>query len=39
MTLEAREQISLNLANQVKTIIGLEKLPTPLKSDLFLEAA
>lgn len=39
MTLEAREQISLNLAKQVKAIIGLEKLPTPLKSDLFLEAA
>lgn len=39
MTIEAREQVSLNLAKQVKAIIGLEKLPTPLKPDLFLEAA
>lgn len=38
MTSEAREQVSLNLAKQVKAIIGLEKLPTPLKPDLFLEA-
>lgn len=38
MSLKAREQVSLNLAKQVKTIIGLEQLPTPLKPDLFLEA-
>lgn len=39
MTLAAREQVSLNLAKQVKAIIGLEKLPTPIEPDLFLEAA
>lgn len=38
MSPKAREQISLNLAKQVKAIIGLEQLPTPLKPDLFLEA-
>ncbi len=38
MTLKAREQLSLQLAQQAKNIIGLEKLPAAVTPDIFLEA-
>jgi uncharacterized RDD family membrane protein YckC len=38
MTPKAKKEISLQLANQTKAIIGLEKLPTPMEPDIFLEA-
>lgn len=38
MTLKAREQLSLQLAQQAKNIIGLEKLPPAVTPDIFLEA-
>ena len=38
MTPKAKKEVSLQLANQTKAIIGLDKLPTPMESDVFLEA-
>ncbi len=38
MTPKAKEEVSLNLANQTKAIIGLNKLPTRVEVDVFLEA-
>ena len=38
MTPKAKEQVSLQLAKQTKVIIGLDKLPTPVEPDVFLEA-
>jgi len=38
MTPKAKKDISLQLANQTKAIIGLDKLPTPIETDVFLEA-
>ncbi|MFN6565148.1 MAG: RDD family protein [Nostoc sp. ChiSLP01] len=38
MSLKARASLSLNLAEQVKSIINLEKLPENLTPDVFLEA-
>ncbi len=38
MSLKAKEQVSLQLAQQTKAIIGLDKLPTPVEPDVFLEA-
>lgn len=35
---QAREKVSLELAKQTKAIIGLNKLPTPIEPDVFLEA-
>ncbi len=35
---QAREKVSLELAKQTKIIIGLNKLPTPVEPDVFLEA-
>ncbi|MBD2679474.1 MULTISPECIES: RDD family protein [Nostoc] len=38
MSLKARASLSLNLAEQVKSIINLEKLPENFTADVFLEA-
>ncbi len=38
MNPKAKEQVSLQLAKQTKAIIGLDKLPTPVEPDVFLEA-
>lgn len=38
MAPKAREQLSLKLAQQVKGIVALEKLPTAVTPDVFLEA-
>lgn len=38
MTPKAKEQVSLDLAKQTKAIIGLDKLPSPVEPDVFLEA-
>lgn len=38
MSLKARASLSLKLAEQVKTIINLEKLPEAITPDVFLEA-
>ncbi|MDZ8235812.1 MAG: RDD family protein [Nostoc sp. ChiQUE01a] len=38
MSLKARASLSLNLAEQVKSIINLEKLPETVTPDVFLEA-
>lgn len=38
MTPEAKKEIGLQLAKQTKAIIGLDKLPTPVEPDVFLEA-
>ncbi|MEH2011930.1 RDD family protein [Nostoc sp.] len=38
MSLKARASLSLKLAEQVKTIINLEKLPEAITPDIFLEA-
>lgn len=38
MSPKAREQLSLQLAQQVKSIIALEKLPQAVTADVFLEA-
>ncbi|MDZ8081025.1 MAG: RDD family protein [Nostoc sp. DcaGUA01] len=38
MSLKARVSLSLNLAEQVKSIINLEKLPETVTPDVFLEA-
>ncbi|MFN6514701.1 MAG: RDD family protein [Nostoc sp. CreGUA01] len=38
MSLKARASLSLNLAEQVKSIINLEKLPENVAPDVFLEA-
>ncbi len=38
MTPKAKNEVSLQLAKQTKAIIGLDKLPTPVEPDVFLEA-
>jgi len=38
MTSQAKADLSLQLARQIKTIISLEKLPAPFTSEVFLEA-
>ncbi|WP_009633266.1 RDD family protein [Synechocystis sp. PCC 7509] len=38
MTPKAKKEVSLQLAKQTKAIIGLDKLPTPVEPDVFLEA-
>ncbi len=38
MTPKAKKEIGLQLAKQTKAIIGLDKLPTPVEPDVFLEA-
>ena len=38
MAPKARTQLSLQLAQQVKSIIALQKLSTPVTPDVFLEA-
>lgn len=38
MAPKAREQLSLELAQQAKSIIALEKLPSAITPDVFLEA-
>ncbi|AFZ13293.1 RDD domain containing protein [Crinalium epipsammum PCC 9333] len=38
MTSQAKADLSLQLARQIKTIISLEKLPTALTAEVFLEA-
>ena len=35
---KAKNEVSLQLAKQTKAIIGLDKLPTPVEPDVFLEA-
>lgn len=38
MTPKAKNEVSLQLAKQTKAIIGLDRLPTPVEPDIFLEA-
>ncbi len=38
MTSQAKADLSLQLARQIKTIISLEKLPAPFTPEVFLEA-